>query len=139
MVEQRNGQAAAPAAAIAEVRHVTKSFLGDRQRELVVLRDVSLAVNPGEVVCVLGPSGCGKSTLLRILTGLIPPTSGDVLCHGNPLLGIHPGVAVVFQSFALYPWLTVEENVRVGANAKGFSPEDETMRVRRVIDLVGLE
>src|SRR5713226_8057748 len=91
-----------PLAAIAEARHVCKSFHADRQRELVVLRDVSLAVNPGEVVCVLGPSGCGKSTLLRILTGLIAPTAGAVLSHGQPLQGVHPGVAVVFQSFALY-------------------------------------
>ncbi len=125
--------------AIAEVRRVSKSFLAESERELVVLRDISLAVHPGEVVCVLGPSGCGKSTLLRILTGLIAPTSGDVLCHGRPLRGIHPGVAIVFQSFALYPWLTVEENVRVGAHGKGFAAQEETARIRRVIDLVGLE
>jgi NitT/TauT family transport system ATP-binding protein len=125
--------------AIAEVRHVSKSFLADTGRELVVLRDISLAVNPGEVVCVLGPSGCGKSTLLRILTGLIEPSAGEVLCHGQPLHGIHPGVAVVFQNFALYPWLTVEENVRVGAHGKGFGTEDQAARVNHVIDLVGLD
>jgi len=126
-------------APIAEVRHVSKSFVGDTNRELVVLHDVSLAIQRGEVVCVLGPSGCGKSTLLRILTGLIEPTAGDVLCHGRPLGGIHPGVAVVFQSFALYPWLTVEENVRVGTNGRGMSPQAVAAAVQRVIDLVGLE
>ena len=125
--------------AIAEVRHVAKSFQADTKRELLVLRDVSLAVHAGEVVCVLGPSGCGKSTLLRILTGLIAPSTGAVLCHGTPLRGIHPGVAVVFQSFALYPWLTVEENVRVGTHGKGFAGPEEAARVHHVIDLVGLD
>src|SRR5512139_1326429 len=86
---------------IAEVRHVEERFLVDGKRDLLVLRDITLAIHSGEVVCVLGPSGCGKSTLLRILTGLTQPTAGEVLCHGLPLQGIHPGVAVVFQSFAL--------------------------------------
>jgi NitT/TauT family transport system ATP-binding protein len=139
MPAQPTSSTTGPPAAITEARHVSKTFTADHQRELVVLRDVSLAVNPGEVVCVLGPSGCGKSTLLRILTGLIAPTSGEVLRHGEPLRGVHPGVAVVFQSFALYPWLTVEENVRVGAHAKGFTAEEEAARARHAIDLVGLE
>src|SRR3989442_1466650 len=139
MPAQPNGSTTGLRAPISEVRHVCKTFSTDHQRELVVLRDVSLAVNPGEVVCVLGPSGCGKSTLLRILTGLIAPTAGSVLSHGAPLRGIHPGVAVVFQSFALYPWLTVEENVRVGAHGKGFAPDVEAERVRYAIGLVGLK
>jgi NitT/TauT family transport system ATP-binding protein len=123
---------------IAEVRHVSKSFDTDGHT-LLVLRDVSLAIQPGEVVAVLGPSGCGKSTLLRILTGLIPPSSGAVLCHGQPLVGLNPGAAIVFQSFALYPWLTVVENVRVGLHRKGLSPGQEAERVHHAIDLVGLE
>src|ERR1043166_26414 len=137
MPAQRTDQSSS--VAIAEVRGVSKSFQADRMRELVVLRDVSLAIYAGEVVCVLGPSGCGKSTLLRILTGLIAPTAGSVLSHGAPLRGIHPGVAVVFQSFALYPWLTVEENVLVGAHGKGFAPDIEAERVRYAIGLVGLK
>jgi NitT/TauT family transport system ATP-binding protein len=127
------------APAIAETRGVSKSFGADGGRELAVLRDVSLAVLPGEVVAVLGPSGCGKSTLLRILTGLIPPTSGEVLCHGTPLEGLHPGAAIVFQNFALFPWLTVNQNVRVGVHGRGLAESDEETRVRRAIDLVGLE
>ena len=123
---------------VAEVRNVSKSFVSDGH-ELVVLRDVGLVVHPGEVVAVLGPSGCGKSTLLRILTGLIPPTTGEVLCHGAPLRGIHSGAAIVFQNFGLYPWLTVTENVRVGLHRKGLSPAEQAERLRRVIDLVGLE
>jgi len=126
------------AEAIGELRAICKSFSSDGQ-ELVVLRDVSLAVRSGEVVAVLGPSGCGKSTLLRILTGLVLPTSGEVLCHGQPLHGLHPGAAVVFQSFALYPWLTVAENVRVGLHRKALPHDEEQARVHRTIDLVGLE
>jgi NitT/TauT family transport system ATP-binding protein len=126
-------------APIAEARHVSKSFSVDGRRELLVLHDISLAIQSGEVVCVLGPSGCGKSTLLRILTGLSQPSAGAVLCHGQPLQGIHPGVAVVFQSFALYPWLSVDENVRVGTHGKGYDRQEEDDRVGRVIDMVGLE
>jgi NitT/TauT family transport system ATP-binding protein len=126
------------AVVLAELRGVSKSFFGDG-RERLVLRDVSLAIPSGEVVAVLGPSGCGKSTLLRILTGLVPPTRGDVLCHGRPLRGLHPGAAIVFQSFALYPWLTVADNVQVGLYHKGLQPSEEAERIRRAIDLVGLE
>jgi len=127
-----------PSEAIAEIRGVSKSFTSEG-RELLVLRDVSLTVRPGEVVAVLGPSGCGKSTLLRILTGLIDSSSGEVLCHGRPLHGLHPGAAVVFQSFALYPWLTVADNVRVGLHRKGLPHDEEQRRVHHIIDLVGLE
>jgi len=123
---------------LAEARNVSKTFVRD-EHDLVVLRDVSLAVHTGEIVAVLGPSGCGKSTLLRILVGLIPPTAGEVLCHGAPLHGIHAGAAIVFQNFALYPWLTVAENVRVGLHRKGLAPAEETQRIAHAIDLVGLE
>lgn len=123
---------------IAEVRGVSKSFAHDG-RELLVLRDVSLAIETGEVVAVLGPSGCGKSTLLRILVGLVAPTSGTVLAHDRPLSGVHPGAAIVFQSFALYPWLTVAENVRAALHRLRLPSEEEAARVRRAIDLVGLE
>ena len=123
---------------LAEVRAVSKTFVRD-ERELVVLQDVSLTVRPGEIVAVLGPSGCGKSTLLRILVGLIPPSAGEVLCHGAPLRGIHPGAAIVFQNFALYPWLTVAENVRVGLHRKGLAFDEEGRRITHAIDLVGLE
>jgi len=126
------------AAELAEARGVSKVFVRD-EHELVVLRDVSLAIRPGEVVAVLGPSGCGKSTLLRILVGLIPPTGGEVFCHGAPLQGIHPGAAIVFQNFALYPWLTVAENVRVGLHRKALPREEENRRITHAIDLVGLE
>lgn len=124
---------------VAELRGVSKTFLAEGGRELTVLRDVSLVIRPGEIVAVLGPSGCGKSTLLRIITGLLPPSHGEVLCRGEPLRGLHPGAAIVFQSFALYPWLTVQQNVRIGLHGKGVERDDAEARVRRAIDLVGLE
>src|SRR5664279_4140945 len=124
--------------AIAEVLHVSKSFSSDGH-ELVVLRDISVSVQPGQVVAVLGPSGCGKSTLLRIMTGLIAPSTGEVRCHGQPLRGLHAGAAIVFQNFALYPWLTVADNVRVGLYRKGLDAGEEARRVHHAIDLVGLE
>jgi len=123
---------------LAEARMVSKTFVRD-EYQLAVLRDVSLTVRPSEVVAILGPSGCGKSTLLRILVGLIPPTTGEVLCHGARLRGIHPGAAIVFQNFALYPWLTVAENVRVGLYRRALQRDEENARITRAIDLVGLE
>jgi NitT/TauT family transport system ATP-binding protein len=130
--------ATSPAEVLAELRGVSKSYAADG-RELVVLRDVSLAIPSGEVVAVLGPSGCGKSTLLRILTGLIPPTQGEVLCHGHPLRGLHAGASIVFQSFALYPWLTVADNVAVGLYRRGLAAAEARDRVEHAIDLVGLD
>jgi NitT/TauT family transport system ATP-binding protein len=122
--------------AICEAKGVTVSFGPDAS--LVALKDVSLAVCSGEVVAILGPSGCGKSTLLRALVGLLKPTSGQVLAHGMPLVGVHPGIAIVFQNFALYPWLTVRENVQVGLNDVPVEPEAGRQRVEQCIELVGL-
>jgi NitT/TauT family transport system ATP-binding protein len=90
-------------------------------------------------VAILGPSGCGKSTLLRALVGLLQPTHGEVLAHGKPLLGIHPGISIVFQNFALYPWLTVAQNVEVALNGLNLDPSAAADRVAKCIDLVGLD
>ncbi|HUB26103.1 MAG TPA: nitrate/sulfonate/bicarbonate ABC transporter ATP-binding protein [Tepidisphaeraceae bacterium] len=126
------------AAPIAEMQNVSVSFgEGDSSRQ--VLRDVSLAVRSGEVVAILGPSGSGKSTLLRTIVGLQKPTSGHVLAHGAPLDGPHPGAAIVFQNFALYPWLTVQENIRVALNLLELPPAAAAQRILRCIDMVGLE
>ncbi|HXG09409.1 MAG TPA: nitrate/sulfonate/bicarbonate ABC transporter ATP-binding protein [Gemmataceae bacterium] len=103
------------------------------------LEGVSLAVHPGEVVALLGPSGCGKSTLLRVLVGLLKPTRGQVRAYGKPLAGIHPGAAVVFQNFALFPWLTVKQNVEVALNGLDLDVAAAADRVARCIDMVGLE
>ncbi|HEY2589666.1 MAG TPA: nitrate/sulfonate/bicarbonate ABC transporter ATP-binding protein [Tepidisphaeraceae bacterium] len=127
---------AAPEAPICEARNVSVSF--DPAGERLALKDVSLAINPNEVVALLGPSGCGKSTLLRALVGLLKPTKGDVLAHGKPLIGIHPGISIVFQNFALYPWLTVRENVQVALNGLELDPATAAARVAACIDTVGL-
>jgi NitT/TauT family transport system ATP-binding protein len=123
---------------IAEAIRVNKSYHDEAGHEHVVLHDVDFSVRRGETVAMLGPSGCGKSTLLRILIGLVPPTSGTVKVHGQPLAGIHPGAAVVFQNFALFPWLTVEENVRVGLNGRPLPEAEEHALVEAAIERVGL-
>jgi NitT/TauT family transport system ATP-binding protein len=116
-------------------------FYGDPigANHLVVLDKICLAVKTGEVMAILGPSGSGKSTLLRILIGLLKPTSGQVLAHGKPLVGIHPGVSLVFQNFALFPWLNVDDNVRLALNGLNLSPPEAKDRITRCIDVVGLE
>ncbi len=123
---------------IAEARNVSISLGQDGQLR-PILENVSLGVRPGEVLAILGPSGCGKSTLLRAMVGLIQPTTGEVFAHGLPLTGIHPGVAIVFQNFALFPWLNVQDNVRLALNGLELSPDEGTERVKRCIDIVGLE
>jgi NitT/TauT family transport system ATP-binding protein len=125
-------------AALCEVRDVTHEFVQPGGRTLRVLKDVTLAIEPNEVVALLGPSGCGKSTLLRILAGLTCPTAGDVRSHGVPLEGLNAGVAMVFQSFALFPWMTVETNVRTALEARGVEGDELGARVRAVVRAVGL-
>jgi len=127
-----------PDGPIAQTIGVSKSFSDDSGHERIVLSHIDFAIRRGETVAILGPSGCGKSTLLRILIGLIAPSSGSVKEHGEALRGIHPGAAVVFQNFALFPWLTVEENVRVGLNGRPLPEEEAHERVMGAIEQVGL-
>ena len=124
---------------IAEVRNVSVSYAQDGGVQRMVLDNISLGIKSGEVLAILGPSGCGKSTLLRAMVGLIKICSGQVLAHGKPLQGIHPGVSIVFQNFALFPWLTVQDNVRLALNGLGLSEDEGAERVKRCIDVVGLE
>lgn len=125
---------------IAEIRDVSRHFEGARSSQpIVVLDRVNLAIRPGEIVALLGPSGSGKTTLVRILCGLIPPSEGTVLYHGEPLRGINPGVAVVFQSFALFPWLTAVENVEMGLLAHGADRRRAREKAVAVMDLIGLD
>src|SRR6266704_5517851 len=98
---------AASTEVLCEARGVWHEFTQPNGKPLRVLQDINLSVRPREIVALLGPSGCGKSTILRILAGLIRPTRGEVFCHGRPVEGLSPGVAIVFQSFALLPWMTV--------------------------------
>ena len=98
-----------------------------------------MQIRTGEFVSLLGPSGCGKSTLLRIITGLNAASSGKVLYSGKPLVGINPHATIVFQTFALYPWLTVQENVELALKARGIPPESRRLRAIKLIDVVGLD
>lgn len=104
-----------------------------------VLQDISLNIYPGEVVALLGRSGSGKSTLLRILAGLIPPSKGIVNSGGRVISGANPDVAMVFQSFALLPWATVQENVELGLKARGVPLSERQARALKAIDMVGLD
>ena len=126
----------APATALLAARNVMKYFGDDRRP---VLEHVSVQLNEGEFVALLGPSGSGKSTLLRILAGLMEPSSGDVLVHGSPLEGPNPNVAIVFQSFALFPWLDVLQNVELGLLAMDVSDAERRRRALAAIDLIGLD
>ncbi len=126
--------------ALITVENVSKRFpLPDGKGEFTVLGDVSLAVNAGEVVALLGRSGSGKSTLLRIMSGLIRPSQGVVCSNGQPLRGANPNLAMVFQSFALLPWLTVQDNVELGLAARHVPRQQRRERALKAIDIVGLD
>ena len=123
---------------LCEIRNVSHDFPLPSGKPLHVLDDVTLGIRPNEIVAFLGPSGCGKSTIMRIMAGLIKPTRGAALYHGQPLDGLNPGVAIVFQSFALYPWMTVTQNVQLPLRAADLSPAEVQQRSEAAIRLVGL-
>ena len=120
------------------MRHVSRGF-DKTQGELLVLDDVDLSLQSGEIVGLLGRSGSGKSTLLRIVCGLIQPSSGEVMYQGQRVQGPAPGIAMVFQNFALFPWLTVLENVEVGLEAQRVPAAERRARALSAIDLIGLD
>ena len=130
-------QAPAPAPIIS-VEAVTKTF-PTPDGELPVLDGIDFQLYPGEIVALLGKSGSGKSTLLRCIAGLIEPSSGRVAYKGAQLNGANPGVAMVFQSFALLPWLTVQQNVELGLQARGVPEQERRERALRAIDVIGLD
>jgi NitT/TauT family transport system ATP-binding protein len=121
-----------------EVRGCKQAYHKDASADLVVLEDVNLVLREGEMVALLGRSGSGKSTLLRIVAGLLTPTAGEVLWRDKPVVGPAEGVAMVFQSFALFPWLTVQENVELGLEARGVPRDERRKRAEVAIDLIGL-
>src|SRR6202451_509048 len=126
-------------AALLDVTSVCKSFRKPDGDQLVVLEDVNLTLRPGEIVGLLGRSGSGKSTLLRSIAGLDGPTTGVVNYLGQPVSGPARGIAMVFQSFALFPWLTVLENVQLGLEALGVPEPEMRKRSLQAIDLIGLD
>jgi len=121
-----------------ELCHITQSYRSGR-REFTAVEDVNLRVDEGEFVALVGPSGCGKSTLLRILTGLQRPTKGRVLYRGQEQRGVNPQATIVFQTFALFPWLTVLGNVEVALKARGVPPKLRQSRALDLLDRVGLD
>jgi NitT/TauT family transport system ATP-binding protein len=124
---------------IIDARAIEKSYPQADGTRIQVVGVTDLAVEPGKIVALLGPSGCGKSTLLRILCGLSQPSSGTILWHGKALNGQTPNVAIVFQSFALFPWLTVLGNVEAPLEARGVAAVERRKRALRALDTVGLD
>lgn len=121
-----------------ELQNVSKAYRLETKQFLAV-KDINLQISPDEFVSLLGPSGCGKSTLLRIIAGLNAATSGVVSYHGQPLRGVNPHTTIVFQTFALYLWLTVLENVEIALKARGIPVETRKERALKLIDVVGLD
>jgi len=124
---------------IIEARKLEKFYPQPDGGRIQVIAATDLAVYPGQIIAMLGASGCGKSTLLRMLTGLSPASAGSVFWHGAPVGDGAPNVSIVFQSFALFPWLTVLENVEAPLEARGMVPIERHKRALRIIDAVGLD
>ncbi len=125
-------------APLLEVLACRQSYHKEASADLVVLDDVNLTLREGEIVALLGRSGSGKSTLLRIVAGLLKPTAGTVSWRGGAVSGPTEGIAMVFQSFALFPWLTVQENVELGLEARGVPRAEREKRAEDALDLIGL-
>lgn len=125
--------------ALLSVNNICKSFKKENAPDLLVLKDVNFTLYEGEIVALLGRSGSGKSTLLRIIAGLIKPSSGSVIYRGKPLLGPAESIAMVFQHFALLPWLSVLQNVELGLEAQGLHREERRTKALKAIDIVGLD
>ncbi|HWW15706.1 MAG TPA: nitrate/sulfonate/bicarbonate ABC transporter ATP-binding protein [Candidatus Dormibacteraeota bacterium] len=124
---------------IIEARAIEKSYPQPDGTRIQVVGLTDFSIEPGKIIALLGASGCGKSTLLRILSGLSQPSSGAIFWHGKPLGGESPNVAIVFQSFALFPWLTVLENVEAPLEARGVAAVERRKRALRTLDTVGLD
>jgi len=122
-----------------EIRKVKKVFSNEPQQEILVLDNVNFTIKKGEIIALLGRSGSGKSTLLRIIAGLIEPTAGEVFYQNKKVTGAAKGISMVFQSFALMPWLTVLQNVELGLEALGTPREECRRRALKAIDIVGLD
>ncbi|OYX10740.1 MAG: nitrate ABC transporter ATP-binding protein [Rhizobiales bacterium 32-66-8] len=120
------------------VSHVVQSYRKGDNNRFLVLDDVSMGIKEGEIVGLLGRSGSGKSTLLRIISGLVPPFGGEVRWCGETVDGPVPGISMVFQTFALFPWLTVLQNVEIGLEALGVNAVERHRRAEQAIDMIGL-
>jgi NitT/TauT family transport system ATP-binding protein len=125
---------------LAEIRNVSKTYESDGNK-IQVLDNINFTVEDNDFICIVGPSGCGKSTLLRIIVGLDKPTSGEVLFKGEVIAPDNPKVAMVFQNFALFPWLTVKENIELVLESKKHGEEAEKVACKyiRAVGLDGFE
>lgn len=121
-----------------QLKQISMAY-GSGERRFMAVENIDLTLQEGEYMALLGPSGCGKSTLLRIIAGLQTATGGEVLYRGEPLRGVNPHATIVFQSFALFPWLTVLENVALALKAKGVPAAERNLRAEDAIDRVGLD
>jgi NitT/TauT family transport system ATP-binding protein len=124
---------------IIRAQQVEKFYAQPSENRIQVIAPTNLSIVPGEIVALLGPSGSGKSTLLRMLAGLSRPSGGEVFWHGQPISKVQINVSIVFQSFALFPWLTVLENVEAPLKARGMAPLERRERSLKILDTVGLD
>ena len=131
--------AAATVEPIIRAENIEKYYAQPSQNRIQVISATNLSILPGEILALLGPSGSGKSTMLRMLTGLSTPSAGQVYWHEKPIAGAEINVSIVFQSFALFPWLTVLENVEAPLQARGISPDERRERSMKMLDTVGLD
>jgi len=125
--------------AIIRAERIEKYYAQPSQNRIQVISATDLSIVPGEILALLGPSGSGKSTMLRMLTGLSTPSAGQVYWHEKPIAGAEVNVSIVFQSFALFPWLTVLENVEAPLQARGVEPDERRARSMKMLDTVGLD
>jgi NitT/TauT family transport system ATP-binding protein len=139
MVEAATKELATPSKTVLDLQHIHQAFARPNGTSTVVLDDISFSLREGEIVGVLGRSGCGKSTLLRIAAGLLRPTSGQAVYQGAVVDRPAKGIAMVFQTFALFPWLTVFENVMAGLDALGVKEDEANKKALAAIDMIGLD
>jgi NitT/TauT family transport system ATP-binding protein len=124
---------------VLSMHDLSKTFVEKKSGEdLEVLRGVDVEIRPGSLTCVVGPSGCGKTTLLRLIGGLEPPTSGELLFEGTPVTGPGPERGMVFQEYALFPWRTVSKNVSFGLEVEGMTREEARRKADEYLETVGL-
>ncbi len=126
------------AASAVEIRHVSKLYATSDGQPSWALMDVDLDIAAGEFVCAIGPSGCGKTTLLNLIAGFITPTGGTVHCEGRAVTGPSPERSVVFQEYALFPWLTAQRNVEFGLKMQGMPAAERRARAAQLLALTGL-
>ena len=134
-----NKAASAAGEAIIRAEKIEKYYAQPSQNRIQVIAPTDLKIVPGEILALLGPSGSGKSTMLRMLSGLSQPSAGQVYWHDKPIAQAAINVSIVFQSFALFPWLTVLENVEAPLQARGIAPQERRERSLRMLDTVGLD